>query len=121
MEIWHNPRCSTSRATLARLEDAGVTPTVRAYLHEPPTVGELADACTRLGREPWELARTGESVAAELGLADWPRDADHRQRWLEAMVANPVLIQRPVVLADDGRAVLGRPPEDVDVLLDPAG
>lgn len=117
MEIWHNPRCSKSRATLARLEDAGVTPTVRLYLHDTPSRDELADACARLGIAPWELVRTGEDVAAELGLADWPRDDDHRDRWLDVMVEHPRLIQRPVVLADDGRAVIGRPPEDVDALV----
>lgn len=117
MEIWHNPRCSKSRATLARIEEAGVTPTVRLYLHDSPSADELADACARLGLEPWELVRAGESVAKELGLAEWPRDPDHRQRWLDVMAEHPVLVERPVVLADDGRAALGRPPEDVDALL----
>lgn len=115
MEIWHNPRCSKSRATLELLEDAGVEPTVRRYLDDAPTVEELDDALRRLGREPWEVARTGEPVAGELGLADWDHD---RQRWLEAMVAHPVLIERPIVLADDGRAVIGRPPSTVIPLLD---
>lgn len=118
MEIWHNPRCSKSRQTLARIEEAGVEPTVRLYLHEPPTAEELAAALVALDREPWELVRTGEGVARELGLRDWPRDAGHRQRWIDAMVEHPILIERPVVIADDGRAVLGRPPEDVDALLD---
>lgn len=117
MEIWHNPRCSKSRQTLARLEEAGVEPTVRLYLHEPPSAAELEAALSALGREPWELVRTGEDVARELGLGDWPRDAEHRQRWLDAMVEHPRLIERPVVLAGDGRAALGRPPEAVDELL----
>lgn len=117
MEIWHNPRCSKSRQTLSRIEDAGMAPTVRLYLHEPPTVDELDRTLAALGREPWELVRFGEDVARELGLTDWPRDAEHRQRWLDAMVAHPKLIERPVVIADDGRAVVGRPPESVDALL----
>ncbi|MBW3657315.1 MAG: arsenate reductase (glutaredoxin) [Actinobacteria bacterium] len=114
MEIWHNPRCSKSRETLSLLEDAGVEPTVRRYLDDAPTVDELDDALRRLGMEPWELARTKEPVAEELGLTDWDHD---RQRWLQAMVEHPVLIERPIVLADDGRAALGRPPGAVLDLL----
>lgn len=67
-----------------------------------------------MGREPWEVARTGEAVAKDLGLKGWDHD---RARWIEAMVANPILIERPILVADDGRAVLGRPPEDVETLL----
>ncbi|MBW3661654.1 MAG: arsenate reductase (glutaredoxin) [Actinobacteria bacterium] len=117
MEIWHNPRCTKSRQTLGLLEDAGVEPEVRLYLHEPPSAGELRGVLDRLGMQPWELVRTKEPVADELGLADWPRDEEHRDRWIDAMVANPILIERPVVLTDDGRAVLGRPPENVEALL----
>lgn len=117
MEIWHNPRCSKSRATLARIEAAGVEPVIRRYLDDAPTTAELADALSRLGIEPWDLVRMGEAVAVELSLADWPRDEASRDRWLVAMTTHPSLIERPVVLADDGRAVLGRPPEGVDELL----
>jgi arsenate reductase len=77
-------------------------------------VDELDAVLTALGREPWEVARTGEAVAAEVGLADLPQD---RARWLEVLVAHPILIERPILVADDGRAVLGRPPEDVTTLL----
>lgn len=114
LTIWHNPRCSKSRQTLELIEEAGHEPTVRRYLDDPPTAAELDEALTRLGLEPWEVARMGEDVAKELGLADWPHD---RRRWIDAMVANPKLIERPVVLADDGRAALGRPPEAVRPLL----
>jgi arsenate reductase (glutaredoxin) len=114
MEIWHNPRCSKSREALALLSDAGVEPSVRRYLEDPPTAEELDRALTALGLEPWELARTGEPVAKELGLADW---AHERGRWIEAMVAHPILIERPVVVSADGRAVVGRPPELVSKLL----
>ncbi len=117
MEIWHNPHCSKSRATLARIEEAGVTPVIRRYLDDAPTPAAIADACARLGIGPWDLVRMGESVAKELGLKDWPRDDASRDKWLGAMSANPTLIERPVVLSDDGRAVLGRPPEGVDELL----
>jgi arsenate reductase (glutaredoxin) len=114
MEIWHNPRCSKSREALSLLHEAGVEPAVRRYLEEPPTAEELDRVLTALSLEPWELARTGEQVAEELGLAGWEHD---RARWIEAMVAHPILIERPVVVTDDGRAVVGRPPSLVDRLL----
>jgi arsenate reductase len=114
MEIWHNPRCTKSRQTLALIEAADVVPTIRRYLDDAPTAEELDAVLRRLGREPWEVARTGEAVAKELGLAGWEHDRD---RWITAMAAHPQLIERPIVLADDGRAVLGRPPEQVTDLL----
>jgi len=117
LTIWHNPRCSKSRATLGLIEEAGIEPEVRRYLDDPPSPAELEAALAALGLEPWELARMGEPLAAELGLPDLPHDAASRERWIEILSANPRLIERPVVLADDGRAVLGRPPENVTALL----
>jgi len=114
VELWHNPRCSKSRAAKALLDARGVTYVERRYIDEPPTVAELDSVLSSLGRHPWDLARLGEPAAADLGLADWPRD---RQRWLEAMAAHPALIERPILVADDGRAVLGRPPAAVETLL----
>ncbi len=114
MEIWHNPRCSKSRQALKLLEDAGAEPVVRRYLDEPPTAAELDAALTALGLEPWDIARTGEARAKELGLKGMEHDRD---AWVELMTANPVLIERPIVIAD-GRAVVGRPPERVAELLD---
>lgn len=114
MEIWHNPRCSKSRQALKLLEDAGVEPEVRRYLDDPPTAAELDAALGALGLEPWEIARMGEVRAKELGLRDIERDRD---TWIGLLVANPILIERPIVIADDGRAVLGRPPEQVSKLL----
>ena len=114
VELWHNPRCSKSRAAKGLLQERGVAFRERRYLDEPPTAEELDAVLRALGREPWEVARLGEPVAAELGLRDWPRDRD---RWIAAMVAHPVLIERPVLVADDGRAALGRPPEEVLGLL----
>lgn len=114
MEIWHNPRCSKSRETLALLEDAAVEPTVRRYLDEPPTADELRTVLDRLGMQPWELIRTGEATYKDLGMRDW--DRDDPGPWIEAMVANPVLIERPVVI-DGDRAVVGRPPSNVQDLL----
>jgi arsenate reductase len=114
MEIWHNPRCSKSRQTLALIEERGGEPAVRRYLDEPPSAAELERALTALGLEPWEITRMGEDRARELGLADRERD---RGAWIELLAANPILIERPIVIADDGRAILGRPPERVRDLL----
>ena len=117
LTIWHNPRCSKSRQTLERIEAAGVEPEVRRYLDDRPSPAELAATLPLLGLEPWELARMNEPLAAELGLPDLARDAASRERWIAILSANPILIERPVVLAGDGRAVIGRPPENVDELL----
>ena len=114
MEIWHNPRCSKSRQALKLREEGGADPAVRRYLDEPPTTAELDAALTALRLEPWEITRMGEARAKELGLKDLARDRD---AWIELLAANPILIERPIVIADDGRAVLGRPPERVSTLL----
>lgn len=116
MEIWHNPRCSKSRATLKLLEDAGVDVRVRPYLEEPPSEDELDRVLGLLGMEPQELARMNEAPARELDLAGAGLS---RAEWIRALVRHPILIQRPVVITDDGRAVLGRPPENVEELLEP--
>jgi arsenate reductase (glutaredoxin) len=115
MQIWHNPRCSKSRQALALLEESGVEPQVRRYLDDPPDAEELRRVLGLLGLAPWELVRMGEDDAKALGLRDWDRD-DH-DRWIDAMVAHPKLIERPVVIAGD-QAVVGRPPEAVLGLLD---
>lgn len=114
MEIWHNPRCSKSRAAKAALDAAGVEYTERRYLDEPPTADELDEVLKRVGAEPWDVARLNEPVAKELGLKDMEHD---RARWIEVMVANPVLIQRPIVLTGDA-AVVARDEESVRKALD---
>jgi arsenate reductase (glutaredoxin) len=114
MELWHNPRCSTSRAAKALVERRGTPFRERRYLDEPPTAAELDAVLRALGMEPWELARLGEPVARELDLAGWPHE---RERWIAALAEHPILIQRPILVADDGRAALGRPPEDLLSLL----
>ncbi|MFI0445042.1 arsenate reductase family protein [Actinomadura sp. 6N118] len=113
-EIWHNPRCSKSRTAKAALDEAGVEYVERRYLDEPPTAQEFAAVLDRIGAEPWEVARLTEPVAKELGLRDLEHD---RARWIEIMVANPVLIQRPIVLTDGG-AVVARDPQSVRKALD---
>jgi len=114
MELWHNPRCSKSRQAKTLLEEAGAAFDVRLYLEAPPSADALDRVLTALGREPWEFARLGEDLAKSLDLAAWPHD---RARWIAALVEHPKLIERPVLVADDGRAALGRPPEDVLALL----
>jgi len=105
--IWHNPRCRKSREALELLRSRGVEPVIREYLKEPPSVEELADVVTRMGRPAAEIVRRKEAAFRELGLAD--ADAD---TLLSAMAAHPKLIERPIVLRG-ARAVLGRPPEAV--------
>src|SRR4051812_6372990 len=113
MEIWHNPRCSKSRQTLALLQDRGAEPEVRLYLEDAPSPAELDRALAALGLEPWEVARMNEPIARDLGLAAMPHD---REAWIEAMSANPILIERPIVIEGDS-ARLGRPPESALELL----
>jgi arsenate reductase (glutaredoxin) len=108
VEIWVNPACSKCRAATSALDEAGASYTVRRYLEEPPSREELEAVLARLGLEPWDITRTGEPVARDLGLAALPRDAASRGRWLEALAAHPVLIQRPIVTADDGTTVVAR-------------
>ncbi|WP_244928841.1 ArsC/Spx/MgsR family protein [Nocardioides sp. W7] len=115
MEIWVNPACSKCRAATKALDEAGVEYTVRRYLDQPPTLAELEDVLARLGLEPWHITRTGEPEAAAVrGLARTPED---RGAWLQALVDHPRLIQRPIITADDGTAVVGRDPEALARLL----
>ncbi|MFC4017546.1 ArsC/Spx/MgsR family protein [Micromonospora sp. GCM10011542] len=113
MEIWINPDCSKCRSALSVLDAERAEYTVRHYLQQPPTAAELREVLCRLDLAPWHLARLGEPVAVELGIADWPRDEPSRDRWIEAMAAHPALIQRPIITADDGTATIARTPEAV--------
>jgi arsenate reductase len=117
MEIWVNPACSKCRAATAALDEAGVAYTVRRYLDEPPTREELEEVLDRLELEPWDITRTNEPAAKESGLTDLPRDTGHRDRWLDALVAHPRLIQRPIITADDGTTVVGRDPQSLARIL----
>ena len=111
MEIWDNPACSKCAAARSTLDGARVPYRLRAYLDDPPSAAELADVLRRLGAQPWDICRTGEPAARRLGMADWPRDAVSTGRWIAAMVDHPELIQRPILLLDDGAAVVGRTPQ----------
>lgn len=110
--IWHNPRCSKSRQTLALLKDKGLDPDIRLYLDDAPSVDELRAVLAKLGLTPRALMRTKEADYREQALGDVSDDA----ALIAAMAATPKLIERPVVLHED-RAALGRPPEAVlDIL-----
>lgn len=117
MEIWINPACSKCRSAVSLLDAEGAAYTVRRYLDQPPTAQELRAVLARLALEPWDITRTGEPVAAELGLADWERVPEARDRWIEALAAHPILIQRPIITADDGTTVVGRSEEAVRSVL----
>jgi len=111
--IYHNPRCSKSRQTLALLEDKDVDLEIIEYLKTPPDPKTLQDILKKLGVEPLDLMRKSESVFSELELG---KKTDDKQALLKAMVENPILIERPIVLAN-GKAAIGRPPESVlDIL-----
>jgi arsenate reductase len=117
MEIWVNPACSKCRAATAAFDEAGIDYTVRRYLDEPPTTQELVEVLNRLGVEPWDIARTNEAVAEETGLRHLPRDAENRDRWISTMAEHPILVQRPIITADDGTTVVGRDPAALDRVL----
>lgn len=112
--IYHNPRCSKSRETLKLLKDRGIEPVVVEYLKTPPSAAELEDILAKLGLEPRQLLRKKEAPYAELNLADPGLD---RAALIDAMVRHPVLIERPIVLAQD-KAAIGRPPESVLSILE---
>ncbi|MFC0108960.1 arsenate reductase family protein [Kibdelosporangium aridum] len=114
MEIWVNPACSKCRSAVKMLDEAGSEYTIRRYLEDPPTAEELGAVLDRLGLEPWDIARAQEKIAKELGMAKWPKERD---RWIEAMVTHPILIQRPIITADDGTTVVGRSEEEVRKVL----
>lgn len=111
--IYHNPRCGKSRAALKLIQDAGIEPDVVLYLETPPTPKRLAELIHMLGIQPIDLVRTKEPIARELGIGA----KNHTDKQLiDLMVANPILIERPIVVKGR-RAVLGRPPENVRELL----
>ena len=105
MEVWFNPSCSKCRVAREQLDEAGVEYTLRRYLDDPPTESELRAALAALGLQPWDITRMSEPLARELGLADMARDAD---AWIALLAQHPRLIQRPLVLTDDGRAWVAR-------------
>jgi arsenate reductase len=110
--IYHNPRCSKSRETLALLEQGGATPHIIEYLKTPPTAAELKAVIAKLGIEPEQLVRKGE----DLYKTRYAGKKLTAAQWIDAMVEHPVLIERPIVIKG-AQAILGRPPENVKKLL----
>ncbi len=112
LTIYHNPRCSKSRATLALITERDIEPKVIEYLKTPPTAKELKSIIAKLGIKPEALVRKGEDIYKEKFAAKQLSDT----QWIEALAANPILIERPIVVSGD-KAVIGRPPENVLTLL----
>ena len=113
IKIYHNPRCSKSRQTLQLLEENGAQPDIIEYLKNSPSKEELKSVLKLLGLSPRDLMRKGESIYKELNL----KNVDlSNEQLVNAMLENPILIERPIVLAN-GKAAIGRPPESVlDIL-----
>lgn len=111
--IYHNPRCSKSRATLQLLKDKGIEPEIIEYLNTPPDKATLNEILHMLGMEPRDLMRKNETPYKQAGLNDESLDRD---RLIEGMLEHPILIERPIVVAN-GKAAIGRPPEKVLELL----
>src|SRR5690242_6376179 len=109
LTIYHNPRCSKSRQTLELITAKGLKPRIVEYLKTPPTAKELDEILKKLGLEPEQIVRPKEEVYENLGLKGKKLT---RAEWIDVLVKNPVLIERPIVV-NEGRAVLGRPPESV--------
>ena len=109
VDIYHNPRCSKSRATLELLESRGIEVSVIEYLKEPPDEIELRQLLDLLGIPARDLLRTGEDAYKEMGLQDPEVSEDDI---IAAILKHPILMERPIVVTN-GRAKLGRPPEAV--------
>ena len=113
VKIYHNPRCGKSRQTLQLLKEQGIDLEIIEYLKTPPSAEELNDILQKLGMEPRELMRKKETEYKANGLDDQMLD---RQALINGMVNHPILIERPIVVAND-KAAIGRPPEAVFAIL----
>lgn len=111
--IYHNPRCSKSRQTLALIEEKGIQPEIVLYLETPPDEATLRDLLAKLDKSPRDILRKGEAEYKDNGLSDKSLSDD---ALIDAMVKFPKIIERPIVVAGD-KAVLGRPPENVRDLI----
>lgn len=105
IKIWHNNRCSKSREALKLLEDQGKEIEIYNYLQESPSVDDIKDVLNKLGIKAKDLMRTKETIFKELGL----ENIQDEQTLITAMVENPKLIERPIIVTDT-KAIIGRPP-----------
>jgi arsenate reductase len=115
LTIYHNPACSKSRETLALLRERGHEPRIVEYLKTPPSEAELTAIVRKLGIKPLDLIRRNEQVFKDKYAGKTLGDKE----WIKAMIADPILIQRPIVVRGDA-ATIGRPPQDVERLLRPS-
>ena len=113
--IYHNPRCSKSRNSLAILNEHGLSVKEIKYLENPPSKSELAELCKRMNVKPFQIIRTGEDLFKELNLNKQDNKTD--DEWLDILIKNPKLIERPIVKIGD-KVVMGRPPENILTILD---
>lgn len=112
--IYYNPRCSKCRQTLALLQENGIEPVIIPYLEKPPTRNTLSGIIRKLEKDPRNLVRFKETRARELGLS--LNDERSKTDWIQILVENPSLIERPIVIHGD-KAVIGRPPENILTIL----
>ena len=112
IQIWHNPKCSKSRAAMELLENKNIDASVVKYLEQTPTKEQLIDVLKKLNMKASQLLRTGEDVYKELNL----KDENDEEIIIEAMVENPILIERPIIIKGES-AVIARPIENLEELL----
>ncbi len=112
IQIWHNPKCSKSRAAMELLENKNIDASVVKYLEQAPTKEQLKDVLSKLKISAKELLRTGEDVYKELNL----KDENDEEKIIEAMIQNPILIERPIIIKGES-AVIARPIENLEELL----
>ncbi|MBA63927.1 MAG: arsenate reductase (glutaredoxin) [Planctomycetaceae bacterium] len=113
MKIYHNPRCSKSRQSLALIQNAGHDVEIIEYLNSPPTTDELAAIISKLGITAEQLVRKKEALFKELGL---DQQTLTREQWIQILCEHPRLIERPIIISGE-QAVIGRPPELIQRLL----
>ncbi len=112
MKIYHNPRCSKSRAALQYLQEKGLEPEIRLYLKEPLTVEELNDVLMRMNKEPEEIVRTHEKIYK----SDFKEKNFNRDEWVKILLEYPQLMQRPIIV-NGTKAVWGNPVEEIDKIM----
>ncbi len=112
IQIWHNPKCSKSRAAMELLENKNIDASVVKYLEQTPTKEQLIDVLKKLNMKASQLLRTGEDVYKELNL----KDENDEEKIIEAMIKNPILIERPIIIKGKS-AVIARPIENLEELL----
>ena len=114
IKIFHNPRCSKSRQTLALLEEKGIEPQIIEYLKTPLNAEILNEIAEKLSLNPTQFIRFKEGIAKELDIS--PKNDKTNEQWFDLIINHPVLLERPIVINGD-KAAIGRPPEDVLAIL----